>query len=107
MQKPKQRKKRRRADAGRLVEAEEYTLATVAFVVAAAMAERKITKAQLALLLDVTPQRVSKILSAEGSLSFRLLARLADVLNYKIHFRFVELHVTERRPDGKLDMAVP
>jgi transcriptional regulator with XRE-family HTH domain len=85
------------SDEGRLLEAEEYLLATVAFVLADAMERSGLTQYQLAERLGVSEARVSQLLNAVGNPTVRTLARVADALNCKVHMRFRELEGAERR----------
>lgn len=88
------------SDEGRLLEAEEYLLATAAFVLADAMERSGLTQCQVAERLGVSEARVSQLLNASGNPTVRTLARVADALSCKVQMRFIELEGTERRPDA-------
>jgi len=88
-----------RHDEGRFAQAEQYALATVAFVLADAMESSGLTQRQLADRLGITEGRISQILHANGNPTVRSLARIADALNCKIKIRFAELDAIDRRPD--------
>lgn len=90
---------RTRSEEERLIRAEQYLLATVAFVLADAMARSGVSQREIARRLDVSDARISQILNAAGNPTVRSLARIADALNCRVKFDFAELDPVDRRTD--------
>ena len=81
-----------------VLHAEQYTLATVAFVLAAAMEASGITQAELACWLGVSEARVSQMLSADGNPTIKTLSRAFNALGHRILFRSEPLTATRAEP---------
>lgn len=75
-------------DETRLARAEEYALATVAFVVTDALELSGMSQRKLAEQLGVTEARISQIINATGNPTIKSLARLAEALECKVKVEF-------------------
>lgn len=75
----------------RFARAEQYALATVAFVLTDAMESSGLSQRRLAQQLGVTEARISQVLNATGNPPIKSLARFADALKCKLKVEFARV----------------
>lgn len=66
-----------------------HTMAAVVVLIATALAAKGMIQEDLAIALNVTPQRVSQILSGRYNFTVRTLQRIAEALDLKLK---IDLH---------------